>query len=59
MFLSTYCVTKSQNYVSKRAVTFGGALLSAITRKVRKLASLSGSRNFRGRGVDGTFATLQ
>ena len=37
----------------------GGALLSAITRMFRKLTSLSGSRNFRGRGVDGTFATLQ
>ena len=48
--------------VSKMAVTFGGgggALLSAITRMFRKLTSLSGSRNFRGRGVDGTFATLQ
>ena len=39
--------------VSKRAVTFGGGggegpLLLGITRKVRKLALLSGSRNVRG-----------
>ena len=49
----------SQKWLLLSGVGGGGALLSAITRMFRKLTSLSGSRNFRGRGVDGTFATLQ